>query len=175
MPTLTEPHRAALGVLSRGGSIYEAIDAALVEAGLSSGPSRSVPQHRRFFAFIRAAYTHWPEKHPFQPDNSEHLRKWLLIKAKHRVINEYHVGERPDEFARLLPIISRQMLGTYCWAWTKDGVLYVCTAKSIAFDKASHAEFTRLVKQVEDVFRSETGIDPDKLMAQAEDENDRSR
>lgn len=29
------------------------------------------------------AFHHWPERHPFQPKDEEHLRAWLLIEVKH--------------------------------------------------------------------------------------------
>ena len=31
-----------------------------------AGKARSLPQLRRYFALIRAAYHHWPDSHPVQ-------------------------------------------------------------------------------------------------------------
>jgi hypothetical protein len=42
---------------------------------------RSTPQLRRYFAMIRAFYTHWPEYHPEQFDDEKNFRYWLQMKS----------------------------------------------------------------------------------------------
>ena len=42
---------------------------------------RSLPDHRRFFGVIQAAFHQWNEGHPFQPTDAEHLRAYLLVES----------------------------------------------------------------------------------------------
>jgi len=131
---------------------------------------RSTEQHRRFFGVVKAAFDNWPEAHRFRPDSPEHLRAWLLVKAKHSSIKTFHVGKNEaDEVARLLPIIAAMMLHRYCWCRT-DGVssVAVCVPESIAFDKLEHVAFCKLCDDVEAVIESETGLRADDLLTASE-------
>ena len=38
---------------------------------------RSSEDHRRFFALVSAAFTHWPAQHDFTPDNVARFEQWL--------------------------------------------------------------------------------------------------
>lgn len=131
---------------------------------------RSLDQHRRFFGVLKATFDNWPESHAFKPENAEHLRAWLLVKAKHSSIKTFHVGQNEAaEVARLLPIIAAMMLHRYCWCRT-DGVsaVAVCVPESIAFDKMEHAAFCALNDEVEAVILDETGLKADDLLKASE-------
>lgn len=125
---------------------------------------RSIDQHRRFFGLIAAAFHHWPESHPFQPDNSEHLRSWLLVKATYCTIRTFHMDGDTDEAARLVPVITASMLGKYSWCRARGAELHVCVPQSIAFDKMPHEQFCKLNDDVDEVIRVETGLDPEALL-----------
>ncbi len=134
----------------------------------SRGKPRSTEQHRRFFALIKAAFQHWPERCNFQPDNEEHLRAYLLVRAKHRTIKTFHLPADASDSAALIPVVIATMLGKHAWAWSKGTDLFVCVPESIAFDKIGHAAFCALNDDVDAVIRAETGLDPDKLLKEAE-------
>ena len=128
---------------------------------------RSIDQHNRFFALVSALFQQWPEKHQFQPDDEEHLRAWLLVKAKHRVIAEFHMGDVTDEFVRAIPVITMAMYRKHCWAWQDGSKIKVCAAKSISIygkEAVGHAEFCVINDNVDGVIRAETGLDPERLM-----------
>lgn len=128
------------------------------------GKPRSIDQHRRFFGLIKAAFHHWPESVNFQPDNEEHLRAWLLVKAKHRTIKTFHLPTDASDSAALIPIVIATMTGKHSWAWSKGQDLYVCVPESIAFDKIGHQQFCALNDDVDEVIRVETGLDPEALL-----------
>lgn len=44
---------------------------------------RSQAAHNHLFAIIASAWKLWPTDHPFQPEDPEHLRAYLLVKARH--------------------------------------------------------------------------------------------
>lgn len=129
---------------------------------------RSICQHRRFFAILPVLLSHWPESHPFQPDNAEHLRAWLLVRAGHHTVKTFHLDGDGDEFARLVPVIVATMLGKHAWCRAHGQELHVCVPQSIAFDKLDHISFCQIKNDVEEVIRIETGLDPDRLLKETE-------
>lgn len=130
---------------------------------------RSVDQHRRFFGVIKAAFDNWPETHAFKPDNAEHLRAWLLVKAKHSSIKTFFLGEaEASEMARILPIVAATMMNRYCWCRATDNAVAVCVPESIAFDKIEHSAFCAINDDVEAVIETETGMKADDLLKASE-------
>jgi len=129
---------------------------------------RSVDQHRRFFAIMKAAYNHWPESHRFKPVNSEHLRAWLLVRAGHSFITTFDFGDDGDAVAKAVPIVVARMKLGHVWCDVRNGAMHVAAPRSIAFDKLGHHEFCKLNDDVDEVIRVETGLDPEALMRETE-------
>lgn len=129
---------------------------------------RSVDQHRRFFGVMKAVFHHWPEDHPFRPDNAEHLRSWLLVRAGHHTVKTFYLNDDATETARLIPIVIATMTGKHSWCRSRGNELHVCVPQSIAFDKMEHAAFCKLNDDVDEVIRVETGLDPEKLLRETE-------
>jgi len=135
--------------------------------------ARSLPDHRRFFGVIRAAFHHWNEAHEFQPDNEEHLRKWLLCKAGYRDVTTI-----PCEFAEDQPALLRlvtlaaegavKAAGGYAFLRPHGGGIAVFSAKSIAWDKLKQSQFHEIRDAVEAVIKSETGMEPEQLLKETE-------
>jgi len=136
---------------------------------MSNEKRRSLPQHNRYFALIRAAYDHWPEDHKFQPDNYQHLRKWLQCKAKHRTVVEVET-EQFDE--RVMAIIqaavtaAMKATGGYAWVGVTHSGAAVLASKSIAIEELPHQEFCALNDAVEGIIRAETGLEPEQLLTE---------
>ena len=125
---------------------------------------RSIDQHRRLFAQIKAAHVHWPESHSFQPDNAEHMRAWLLVKSKHRNIKAFYMEDDATEAAKLIPFVIASMMGKYVWAWGTGNVLNVCMPESIAFDKCPHVQFGPICDAVAAVIERETEMRAEDLL-----------
>lgn len=134
-----------------------------------SGKARSSEQHRRFFGLMRAVYHHWPETLEFQPDNEEHLRAYLLVKAKYRTIKTFYLTNEDcaGELAHVLPIVTAMMLHRYCWAWTDGNAMHVAAPESMAFDRLPHLKACAVFNDVEDYLKS-IGIDPDAVLKEHE-------
>ena len=128
---------------------------------------RSIDQHRRLFGLIKAAYDHWPESHEFKPDNEEHLRAYLLVKAKHRTIKEFYLSEDATEAAKVVPVVVATMLNKYAWAWGEGNALKVCVPDSIAWDKCPHHLFCKISDDVSGVLEREAGLTAEDLMREA--------
>ena len=130
---------------------------------------RSVQQHRRFFGLVRALFHHWPESIEFQPDNEEHLRAYLLVKAGHRSVKTFYpeVTGVSADFAKMIPIVSAMMLNRYCWAWADGEAVKVCAPESTAFHKLPHKKACQVLNDVEDFVRT-LGIEPDEVLKEHE-------
>lgn len=136
---------------------------------------RSLDQMRRFFAVLRAMFSHWPETSEFTPESEEHLRKWVLIKAGHRETTDVPVSFAEDQpgLTKLTALAIEGALkaaGAYAFIrpHPEGGLVRVFKAKSIAFDKLGQAEFNALNDAVETVYAQETGLDPEQVLKESE-------
>lgn len=137
-----------------------------------SGKGRSVPQLRRYFALVKAAYYHWPDAHEFEPDSKQHLRRWLQCKAGHHDTQIFELPETDDpvlmarmmEFAEALLDTDK---GSKFGRW-RGNVLAVFTPKSIRFDKLDHRAACQLFDEVAAVIEMEIGIPAERLLKEAE-------
>ena len=134
----------------------------------SKQKARSYEQHKRFFAVIAATHHHWPDSHKFQPDSAEHLRAWLLVRAKHCVIKTFHMSDDAGEYARIIPIVMASMLGKHSWAKASGNELHVCVPQSIDYKSVSHQEFQAINDAVDEIIKAETGLDPETLLRETE-------
>lgn len=135
------------------------------------GRPRSVDQLRRFFGVLRAMYRHWPEAAEFQPESEEHLRKWALVKAGHREATDIPIAFADDHpgVTRLTSLaMEAAMKAAGAFAFVKPhpsgGLVRVFKAKSIAFDKLGQTQFNCLNDDVEAVYKSATGLDPQQVL-----------
>lgn len=133
---------------------------------------RSLPQHRRLFGLISAAFHHWPGGHEFEPDSAEHLRAWLLCKTRHRETNDFTLPDTDDpvmmarmmEFAEALLDTQK---GSKFGRW-RGSTLRVFTPKSISFEKLNHRDACLLFDEIGAVIEAELGIKADELLRQHE-------
>jgi hypothetical protein len=127
---------------------------------------RSNPDHRRLFALIREAYQHWPETHPFEPQNAEHLRKWLIVTAGPEWRNARQTWLTNDEATRrIVKEAKKDSLDSFAIG---DGTtLAMCSPKSIAFHEMSQDEFGRLRDAITDVIEQSIGCTVADLMQEA--------
>ena len=130
--------------------------------------SRSPDQLRRFFGVMAAAFQHWPEAHRFQPDNAEHLRAWLLVRAGHHTVKTFYLSEDATEYARVVPMVIATMLHKHAWCRARGNELHVSVPESIAFDKLGHHEFCKLNSDIDDIIKAELGIEADQLLRETE-------
>lgn len=132
--------------------------------------SRSTPQLRRFFAVVKAAFHHWPEKHRFRPHDSHHLRKWLQCAAGHMTIHHVEIPEGAS--AAVVAGVCRSVMeyaGGYAFVQVDgENGLNVVIPKSIDYRRLSHKDACALFKDVDDVIKSELGIEAEQLLKHTE-------
>ena len=132
---------------------------------------RSLDQMRRFFAVLRAMYAHWPEDCGFQPHSEEHLRKWATCMAGHREVIKTMTlpqTDNPSLAAAMMGIVEALLEIDGRFGRWKGMTFAVYEAKSIAFHKLSQSEFNKLNDEVEAVYASETGLDPETVLREHE-------
>ncbi len=135
-----------------------------------TGKPRSLDQHRRFFAMVRAAYHHWPETHDEQFSDETDCRKYLTMKAGWRDIASKTrlTGIKEDKALLLATAVLSGLPRDLCARPVlHNGMLIVWIPRSIAFDKMPHSEFCALSDAVQDVIEAETGAKIDDLMREA--------
>lgn len=134
----------------------------------SAGRPRSVPQHRRYFAMVRAAHLHWPDSHDFRPHSETHLRKWLQCKAGyHKVMTVDTAGMTPEQAVSMVAAAMREA-GDHPFTKAVGTRLYVFTSQSIDFDTLPHRAACSLFDAVAEVILAETGLKPDQIMPQVQ-------
>lgn len=130
---------------------------------------RSPVQLRAFFHMVRMAQDGWKEDHDFQPEGStkkarfEHLRAWLLVKAKHRtIINERcNVGTAmagPEMVAFTRAVLRAGRDHGHCFVVEHMQVLVGMVPKSIAPAALEHFDFQQVFDEVMFIIQEETGI-----------------
>jgi hypothetical protein len=133
---------------------------------------RRKKHHRLYFGVINVAFDNWPERHPFQPDDTEHLRAWLQCQALH--CDTYGEPLRNDghDIERMLEFTQRAMqkikaAGGHGFFAEHNGAIVLFTPKSVAYDKLDEAEFRKVSQPVFDVIERETGMTVEALLEAA--------
>ncbi|CAB4146677.1 hypothetical protein UFOVP1157_40 [uncultured Caudovirales phage] len=133
-------------------------------AGPKRGKPRSVPQHRRYFAMIRAAHAHWPEAHRFKPMTDERLRKWLQAKAGYAVVKTVYSSNMTTGDAMVAIAAELMTADPIHFTSATVDAFYIIESKSIDFDTLPHLSACALFDAVADVITAETGLKVDDIM-----------
>lgn len=132
--------------------------------GKRKGKPRSVPQHRRYFALIRAAHSHWPETHRFQPTSDEHMRKWLQAKAGYHIIRTVDTAGMDATAAIVAVAAELAAADPIHFTSVRGAKFHIIESKSIDFDSLPHLAACALFDAVADTIRAETGLDAEAIM-----------
>jgi hypothetical protein len=123
---------------------------------------RYPPRHKLFFATIKAVFDQWPELHEFQPDDENHLRHWLLVKAKHR-----DVLDLSDPTPMTLALFATFARDRPVWVIEHKGRIVAYAAKSQAFKSIGEDQMKLLTNTVFEIIEAETGINVAELKREA--------
>ena len=130
-----------------------------------TGKPRSVPQHRRLFALIRAAYMHWPETQAFRPVNEGHLRKWLQAKAGYHTVTTIETdGMTPAQSVAAIAAALSTASSEHPFVKAVGTKLHMFVSRSIDFDTLPHLQACALFDAVAGVIEAETGIKADDMI-----------
>lgn len=136
---------------------------------------RSVPQHRRYFALIRAAYYHWPEAHEFRPQSEEHLRKWLQAKVGHRIVETVDTAGMSPEQASSAIASQVRKAGPFAFHSAVGTRFYSVVSESIDFDTLPHLKACALFDDIAELIEAETGQRCDDMITHTPRTSERYR
>ena len=137
--------------------------------GAKTKSIRSVDQHRRIFAVVRAAFLHWPETNSRQFPPAEGRRKYLKMPAGNR-----------EPAARIPPIATRKeqaiilaeaairAAGAFAVPEVHGAELVIWKPQSINFASLSHLKFCDLNRAVDEVLVEQMDMTGDQLLAEHE-------
>ena len=119
---------------------------------------RSLLHIRMFFAFVAHCFENWPEEADFLPDNREHLRAWLLVKAKHREPHHVFTFANRRELQLGLALLNEEMRadrarGVYGWVVPVDGGITILRAASISIYGSKSISEKKFVAVSDAVFK----------------------
>jgi len=126
--------------------------------------------HRFFFATVANYFDNWPIKHPFQPDNEEHLRAWATCKAGYRDILGERLHHTEGDVHRMADFIEKALQRSrekYSFVTIHNGSLVLLSPKSIAFDTLDQTAFAPIADRIFNVLEQESGIPIATMMAEA--------
>lgn len=130
---------------------------------------RSIDQHRRYFAVIKAALYHWPESHERQFANTEELRAYLQMKAGHRIVGaQIPLSGMSKERAMLLAEAAIRGAGSYAMPVIHGDTLVIFKPKSIRFAALGHQAFCALNNDIDAIIEKEIGFTGDRLLKETE-------
>ena len=129
-----------------------------------AGKPRSVPQHRRYWALVRAAYNHWPSKHRFTPMSEDHLRKWLQVQAGHRIVETLDMDGMALDVALASVAAQITKSGPMAFHESVGTRFYSIVSASIDFDSLPHLAACALFDAVAEVIEAETGLRCDDMI-----------
>lgn len=135
-----------------------------IEQPPKKGKPRSVPQHRRYFAMIRAAHSHWPAAHRFQPITEERLRKWLQAKAGYHVVRTIDTSDMDKGRAVLAIAAEISSADPVHFVSATGSRFHIIESKSIDFDTLPHLAACALFDAVADTIEAETGLKVSQIM-----------
>lgn len=126
---------------------------------------RSLPQHRRYFALIKAAYEHWPENNETQFTSAKECRKWLQMKAGHyKITARIPLAGMKPERAKMLAEAAIRAAGSYAVPEIRGDSLYVYSPLSIKIEALAHKRFCELNRTVEEIIAVNVGVTAEKLL-----------
>lgn len=130
----------------------------------SNSKPRSVPQHRRYFALIKAAHSHWPETHRFKPMSEEHLRKWVQAKAGYATVRTVDTAGMDTQSAIVAVAAMLAAADPMHFTSVTGARFHVIESKSINFDTLPHLAACALFDAVAETIEAETGLRAEQIM-----------
>jgi hypothetical protein len=144
------------------------------ECGCLLSDVRSHKHLGAFFLFLKHVFENWPEAgagpDQFVPDNTEHLRAFLLVRSGHVQPSHVFRFANRQEAQWGAGFISELMRadrarGVYGWPQKKEGGIAIIYPASISIygpNKISEKQFCKVTEAVFKVIYDLTGIDFDE-------------
>ena len=128
---------------------------------------RSPKQHRRYFAVIKLAFDNWDERHDFQPESADHLRRWLQCRAGYYSSVTIDTATMTPAAAVAAVAGAVASAGEHVFIRTSGTKIKIIKPQSIAFEKLPQSQATAVFDAVSEVVFAETGLSLDAARLEA--------
>lgn len=124
-------------------------------------------EHRGFFfKALAVAYDNWPESHPFQADNADHFRAWLIMESGH-----YTSADLMGEEAATIAIVkaAANLLGkpNHVRIGRIAGGIRVIAPLSMSKTVMSKKKFDAVALAVYPIIEAAIGVGVEKLVRES--------
>lgn len=121
---------------------------------------------------LEQAFLNWPEDADFQPDNREHLRAYLTVKAGHREILGERLQHNVGDPLRMVDFIGRVLTrvrdrGGYAFAVEHNEAIVVMLPRSIDWDTLDQQEFSPIATAIYAIIEQILKVSIEELKANA--------
>jgi len=123
---------------------------------------RNYERHKALFGMLKPAFYYWPDPdvEPFRPNDAEHLRAWLLVKAGWRESEDLKISGTSSKYATIMAMafLNRKREKTAVhFEELKDGIR-VYWPKSVAYNKCSEDQFKKVLTSVTEIVEDIIGV-----------------
>jgi hypothetical protein len=133
---------------------------------------RSDQSHRLLFAVIAEAFRQWPASAEFQPEDAEHLRAYLLVKARHfdkldvrcKNADAISLKTQLDAVIRAFCDGKPPLMHAYPWG------LRIFKPRSISYAAADRKIFNAVSEAVFQIIENAIGVKIEDLKREAQRE-----
>ena len=136
------------------------------------GKTRSLEDHKRYFAIFKALWNHLPEEWASEFSSQEDARKFFQIKAGYFDRISIKLDGADPASAVVLAEAAMRAAGAYAKARVMDGAdgkeLVVFRPQSIRFSSMDQRAFSDLRTKVEIAIETETGLKIEDLLKAAD-------
>lgn len=123
---------------------------------------RNYERHKALFGLLRPAFYYWPDPdvQEFRPNNTEHLRAWLLVKANWSESEDLKISGQSKKYAMItaLAFMNRKRDKVAVdFEELPDGIR-AFWPKSVAYNKCSEDQFKKVLTAVTEIVENIIGV-----------------
>jgi len=122
---------------------------------------RSYASHKHHFAWLNTAFLNLPEKHVGLFTNSEHLRKYALIKTGFCLVKDFPVLSMAE--AERTETVARALADKYSIVVVQDKLVRVFTAQSQSVTGMGGKRFQESKSAIREYIAALIGVEPIEL------------
>ena len=124
---------------------------------------RNYERHKALFGLLRPAFYYWPDPDvvEFRPNDTEHLRSWLLVKAKWCEHEDLKISGQSKKYAMIMAMAfmnRKRAKAAVDFEELPDGIR-AYWPKSVAYTKCSESQFIKVINDVTEIVESIIGVD----------------
>lgn len=124
---------------------------------------RNYERHKALFGLLRPAFYYWPDPdvEEFRPNNTEHLRAWLLVKAGWKESEDLKISGQSKKYGMIMALAfmnRKRDKVAVDFEELPDGIR-AYWPKSVAYNKCPEDKFKKVLTAVTEIVENIIGVD----------------